>query len=182
MELEPTIFDVASPEQRIPGITGDDSAAIVYRRSTSLDFLETCSPMLAGFYAYWDGKRGDRPMPSRADLDPIEMKRWLQGIIIVDVLENPRRLVYRLVGSRSVALRQTDVTGKTVVEAYHGTSLGDVLENYRLVIDEQKIVYDSEQKPSGSGLLKDSETLLLPLSSDGRTVDKVIIYIEVANI
>ncbi|MBI2254037.1 MAG: PAS domain-containing protein [Proteobacteria bacterium] len=156
--------------------------ATIYRRSTSLDFLATCSPMLASFYAYWDEKRGGRKMPSRTDLDPIEMKRWLPGIIIVDVLENPRRLVYRLVGSRSVALRQADVTGKTIAEGYHGTSLDDVMENYRLVIDEHQIVYDAEQTPSGSGLLKDTETLLLPLSTDGEKVDKVIIYLEVANI
>jgi len=179
-QLDPTIFDTARSDQKVS--LGGDLASSAYRRSTSLDFLANCSPMLAGFYAYWDDKRGERKMPSRADLDPIEMKRWLPGIIIVDVLDDPRRLVYRLVGSRSVALRQTDVTGKTVAEAYHGTSLGDVLENYRLVIDEQQIVYDAEQKTSGSGLLKDSETLLLPLSSDGEKVDKVIIYLEVANI
>lgn len=179
-QLDPTIFDIVRPDQKVS--VSDDSASNHYRRSTSLDFLTTCSPMLAGFYAYWNGKRGDRKMPARADLDPVEMKRWLPGIIIVDVLEEPRRLVYRLVGSRSVALRQTDVTGRTVTEGYHGTSLVDVLENYRLVIDEQKIVYDAEQKTSGSGLLKDSETLLLPLSSDGVKVDKVIIYLEVANI
>lgn len=179
-QLDPTIFDIARPDQK--AFVGEEPASALYRRSTSLDFLTTCSPSLAGFYGYWDEKRGDRAMPSRADLDPIEMKRWLPGIIIVDVLENPRRLVYRLVGSRSVALRQADVTGKTVAEAYHGTSLGDVLENYRLVIDEHRVVYDAEQKPSGSGLLKDSETLLLPLSSDGIKVDKVIIYLEVANV
>ncbi|MDY0870358.1 PAS domain-containing protein [Dongia rigui] len=178
-QLDPTIFDIARPDQK--SSLGEESASGHYRRSTSLGFLTTCSPLLAGFYNYWNEKRGNRPMPSRADLDPIDMKRWLPGIIIVDVLENPRRLVYRLVGSRSVALRQADVTGKTVVEAYHGTSLGDVLENYRLVIDEHRVVYDAEQKPSGSGLLKDSETLLLPLSSDGTKVDKVIVYIEVAN-
>lgn len=179
-QLDPTIFDIARPDQKMS--RGEDRAATIYRRSTSLDFLATCSPMLSAFYTYWNEKRGDRKMPSRADLDPIEMKRWLPGIIIVDVLENPRRLVYRLVGSRSVALRQTDVTGKTVIEGYHGTTLDDVLENYRLVIDEHRIVYDAEQKPSGSGLLKDSETLLLPLSSDGHRVDKVIIYLEVANV
>jgi len=114
-QLDPTIFDIARPEQKLSTVC--DTTSAIYRRTTSLDFLAHCSSMLAGFYNYWNEKRGDRAMPSRADLDPIEMKRWLPGIIIVDVLENPRRLVYRLVGSRSVSLRQTDVTGKTVPEA-----------------------------------------------------------------
>jgi len=118
-------------------------------------------------------------MPSRADFDPIEMKEWLPGIILVDVQHNPRKLTYRLVGSHSVALRQADVTGKTVEEGYHGLTLAEVLENYRLVVDEQLLVYDYDATNSRSGLMRDSETLMLPLSSDGITVDKVIVYLEI---
>lgn len=155
----------------------DDAAP--YPRMTSTDFLDRCSVRVASFYRHWDAKRQGRRMPSRADLDPLEMKEWLPGIILVDVAHNPRRLTYRLVGSRSVALRQSDVTGRTVEEGYHGSTLSDVLENYRLVIDEQVPVYDHGGTNSRSGLIQDSETLMLPLSSDGVTVDKVIVYLEI---
>ncbi len=149
-----------------------------YPRYTTLEFLTHCSPRVAAFYHYWDGKRRGRGMPSRADLDPLEMKEWLPGIIMVDVFNNPRRLVYRLVGTRSVELRQSDVTGKAVEDGFHGPTLAEVLENYRLVVDERKLVYDYDGTASRSGLMKDSETLMLPLSSDGRDVDIVIVYLE----
>jgi hypothetical protein len=150
-----------------------------YPRLTTLAFLDRCSVHVASFYRHWDAKRRGRKMPSRADFDPLEMKEWLPGIILVDVEHNPRKLTYRLVGSRSVALRQSDVTGRTVEEGYHGPTLGEVLENYRLVVDEQLLVYDHDGTNSRSGLMRDSETLMLPLSSDGVTVDKVIVYLEI---
>jgi hypothetical protein len=149
-----------------------------YPRITDLTFLTRCSPRVARFHAYWDGKRGGRTLPSRADLDPLEMREWLPGIILVDVFHNPRRLVYRLVGSRSVELRQSDVTGQRVEDGFHGPTLDGVLENYRLVVDERKLVYDWDGTASRSGLMKDSETLMLPLSTDGEAVDMVIVYLE----
>ena len=54
-----------------------------------------------------------------------------------------------------------------------------MLENYRVVVTEQKPVYDVEGLYSANGNLKDSESLLLPLSADGIHVDKVIIYIVI---
>ena len=150
-----------------------------YPRLTSVDFLDRCTVHVASFYHHWDAKRLGRRMPSRADFDPLEMKEWLPGIILVDVTHNPRSLTYRLVGSRSVALRQSDVTGRRVEDGYHGPTLSEGLENYRLVVDEQVLVYDRDGTISRSGLMRASETLMLPLSSDGVTVDKVIVYLEV---
>jgi hypothetical protein len=156
----------------------NDGGAAAYPRTTSIDFLNHCSQRIAAFYRHWDSKRRGRKMPSRADLDPLEMKEWLAGVIRVDVLRNPDRLIYRVVGSRSVELRQADVTGKTVEEGFHGPTLPQVLENYRLVVEDQILVYDCDGTLSHSGLMRASETLMLPLSSDGITVDKVIIYLE----
>jgi hypothetical protein len=150
-----------------------------YPRKTSLDFLEHCSPRVASFYRYWDSKRDGRAMPSRADLDPVEMKPWLPGITLVDVNHDPYSLVYRLVGTKLTELRGRDVTGMTVEEGFIGSSLEDVLENYRLVIEEKQIVYDWDPLPSPDGWFQEPEGILLPLSSDGETVDKVIIFSEV---
>ncbi|MBK8158351.1 MAG: PAS domain-containing protein [Rhodospirillaceae bacterium] len=152
---------------------------VPYARITTTAFLDECSDTVAAFYAYWDSKRNGRLMPSRVDIDPVEMKRWLPSVTIVDVQRHPQRLVYRLVGTRSVELRGRDVTGLTVEQGYHGTTLEDVLENYRLIIDEKKVVYDLESSMSSTELCEDGETLMLPLSSDGEVVDKVLIYVEV---
>jgi hypothetical protein len=156
--------------------------ASAYPRTLSLDFLDRCSPTMAAFHAYWDVKRRSRVMPARADLDPLEMKAWLPGIVLVDVRHaasgaNPGyTLTYRLVGTRATGIRGREATGRTVQEAYFGTSLPDVLENYRLVVEERIPVYDWNDTRADSGVLRLTETLLLPLSSDGGKVDMVVIY------
>ena len=38
---------------------------------------------------YWLEKKGDRPMPGRRDLDPIEMPGLLPHVILLDVLHDP---------------------------------------------------------------------------------------------
>jgi hypothetical protein len=65
-----------------------------------------------------------------------------------------------------------------VQDAWFGASLDAALENYRLVIEEVRPVYDWDRTPAPSGFAREAETLLLPLSSDGTTVDMVLVYQE----
>ena len=37
-------------------------------------------------YEYWRGKAGARPLPSRSDIDPVEIPRLLPHIMLVDVI------------------------------------------------------------------------------------------------
>jgi hypothetical protein len=156
-----------------------------YPRTTSLDFLNRCRPATAQFYRYWAAKRGTRPMPARADIDPVEMRPWLAGVALIDVQRQPApgrpyALRYRLIGTRPTQLRGREVTGLSIEEGYFGADLAAALENYRLVIEEKKLVYDWDRTPAETGFAREGETLLLPLSSDGgATVDMVLVYQEV---
>src|SRR5262249_429256 len=125
-------------------MTGDKPGQQPYHRTTSLEFLDRCSPKIASFYRLWESKLRGRRMPARSDFDPLEMKEWLPGIVLVDVEHNPLRLTYRLVGTRSVTLKQRDVTGQRVEEGYHGSSLEEILENYNQVIRGRSVGYDWE--------------------------------------
>lgn len=151
-----------------------------YPRLTGTEFLTRCSAMTRAFHAYWDGKRGGRCLPARSDLDPVEMKPWLPGLILVDVGATARCLTYRLVGSNMRLLHQRDVTGLSVTEGYFGDSLEAVLENYRLAVEDKVPVFDWSPTPSAYGVMRRAETLLLPLSCDGDRVNKVIVYLEIA--
>ena len=160
-----------------------EAIARSYPRTTSLDFLDRCRPSTAAFYRYWEGKRRGRPMPARGDIDPLEMKDWLAGVALVDVVRDGAAgdyaLRYRLIGTRPTMLRGQDVTGRRVEVGYFGASLEAALENYRLVIEQKTPVYDWDHTPSSDGFAREAETLLLPLSSDGETVDMVLVYQEV---
>lgn len=46
--------------------------------------LSGFAPDIAAFHAYWDGKRRGRTMPSRADIDPVKMVRFMPGITLIN--------------------------------------------------------------------------------------------------
>lgn len=148
-----------------------------YPRTTDMAAMaERCYPDTLAFYQYWLGKAGTRAMPSRADLDPAEMKRWLSCIQLIDVFENPRRLIYRLVGESECALRGYNPKGRAVAEAALGQGTSDALGNYTIVIDEKRPVYDWSRIPHPNGFLVGQECVLLPLSDDGEKVNMVVTY------
>lgn len=70
-------------------------------------------PRLAELYAYWDGKRAGRVMPTRADIDPLEMRPWLGHLLLIEIGAD-RRFVYRLYGTAFVESFGIDMTGKSV--------------------------------------------------------------------
>ena len=111
----------------------------------------------------------------------LKMKGWLPCIQLIDVHENPRRLVYRLVGESEVRVRGYNPTGRSVAETAIGQGTSDPLGNYAIVINEKKPVYDFSKinhshGPQGSGYLVSQECVLLPLSDDGEHVNMVVTY------
>jgi len=139
--------------------------------------LEGCHPSIREFHAYWESKRHGRRMPARADIDPSEIVSFLPNIILLDVASvEPLTLVYRLVGTREVTARGNDPTGRSVTEAFYGRSLGEVLGNYRATIEGRTPVLDLDDKTSPHTRLSECGSLFLPLSDDGETVNKVLVY------
>lgn len=124
-------------------------------------------------YAYWDEKRGDRPMPARADIDPADIGPLLSYITLMDIVDGRYR--YRVMGSRAVEDLGHDYTG-TFVGAHSGRAYATAL------IELVERVCTSRQPLFVSGRYKVKERvgrltsrLFLPLSADGETVNMVLI-------
>ncbi|HLT76914.1 MAG TPA: PAS domain-containing protein [Ferrovibrio sp.] len=76
------------------------------RQAPEVEFTEGCwdmaalpEPLLRRAFAYWDGKRGGRDLPARADIEPTEIPDILRNIFLVDVLDDPPRFHLRLMGT-----------------------------------------------------------------------------------
>lgn len=116
-------------------------------------------------------------MPRRADLDPSEIPpRLLPCISIVDVVNDERRYVYRLVGTADVQVRGHDPTGKSVIEGFFGPSVDDALACYDKVVATRAPVLDPVPFTATNGRYATEETMFLPLSEDGETVNKIIVF------
>lgn len=67
-------------------------------------------PLVSAIHRYWDGKRGARSMPRRADLDPVELRGLVENIVLYDVVEGGYRV--RLVGNAIVEFEGRNTTGE----------------------------------------------------------------------
>jgi hypothetical protein len=139
------------------------------------DRLKGCPEEVRAFYRYWDGKRRGRLMPARADIEPGEIKAFLPSLMIVDKVADDRRYVYRLVGTREAEIRGFDPTGKSVPEAASGGAEAAVA-NYDKVVRTRDLLVDASEAVSPDERYRDIVCIFLPLSDDGETVNKILVY------
>jgi hypothetical protein len=141
-----------------------------------LEFLNLCSPPVGEVFRYWDAKRAGRPMPLRSDIHPADIARHLPGISLVEVRREPLDFIYRLVGTREVAARGSDPTGKRVAENWYGADAEDVLVNYRRVVESRSFLYDNDFFARPDGRQVEDESLFLPLGGEGGDVRQIMVY------
>jgi hypothetical protein len=141
----------------------------------SPDLLTDCHSSLRNLYDYWNGRRGARSMPARSDLDPVDLKPILPMLILIDVVPDARRYIYRLVGTREVEMRGSDPTGKAIKDAYYGESPEETAYYLdRAVRTRQPVLYRGTYQPLSTRTQRE-DVLFLPLSKDGENVDMIML-------
>ncbi|MBL8708248.1 MAG: PAS domain-containing protein [Rhodospirillaceae bacterium] len=144
-------------------------------------WTEHCHPDIRAMYHYWLGKKGQRTMPSRRDIDPGEIKRFLPHVTLVDVVDDERRYVYRLVGTKEVELRGNDPTGQSVLTAYFAVSSDDALAHYDATRQSRAPHYVADPFQTVDRYVGE-EDLFLPLSDDGETVNIIMVFSTVRDL
>ena len=139
-------------------------------------WLARSSDAIKQMYRYWRSKCGEGRMPKRSAIDPVDIPRLLPQITIVEVVPDERRYVYRLVGTKEVEIRGRDPTGRSVIEGFFGPSLDDALSCYDAVVRTRAPHYDDAPYITPDGRYSDDETLFLPLSEDGETVNRILVF------
>lgn len=135
------------------------------------------NPKFRDLLAYWERKRGPRAMPRRADIDPLELKGHLGSLVIVEVLPEPHRYRFRLVGTRVVEAYGRDSTGKTVEEAFAADPAGRdfLLELFGAIVERRAVVRASGPIRPAHQMLRNSDALLLPLDGGDGSVGMILI-------
>ncbi|WP_339713531.1 PAS domain-containing protein [uncultured Sneathiella sp.] len=99
--------------------------------------LPLSPPSLLKIRDYWVTLRGSRKMPSRPEFNPAAIVRYLPYLTLVDVVENPLRFRYRLIGTRITDLAGRDSTGKWLNEELYGDKTEDILWAYTKCVTEK---------------------------------------------
>ncbi len=157
---------MASQKETVQSIT---SANLTVRDSLAL------YPDLAWAHAYWDTKRGDRLAPRRRDIDPLEMPDILPRILLADVIDGADGIDFRyrlsgtgicnVHGKELTALRPRDLSPAAYGELIHAHYL-DACRQRAPRADV--IILQTDQRS------RSYARLLLPLSDDGETVNKLM--------
>jgi hypothetical protein len=128
----------------------------------------------ADLYRYWDAKRGDRPMPARADLDPGEIRGLLPHLTLIERVEAGFR--YRLVGSRVVQDLGREMTGTMVGSHVNPPEYARALNAlYARVCDGATPVFTTGEYRSPSQLVHTVSRLLMPLGPSGGPANMVVL-------
>ena len=137
-------------------------------------------PDLQYLYELWRAKRGARLMPTRADLDPVEIPgRLWPHLMIVGVERDGAKLRYRYrrVGGEFAAAFGTDPTGRYFDEMLpaRGGYRDYVLGLYDRIVTQRKPFYSENTFTlAGQSTPRLTRRLSLPLSQDGESVDAVL--------
>ena len=146
-------------------------------QATELPLVETRSPRIKWAYDYWCARRGERPMPSRSDLHPEEMKPILGRTMIVRVSYRPLTLRYSLFGTEIAGHYGRDMTGRTVRDLVPEGFADMILGLYQQAIDLQAPSIHSLTS-TVSDRTNNFERLALPLSSNGSDIDQFFTITE----
>lgn len=140
--------------------------------SEAIPFSEA-DPRLHEVYAYWQSKRGQRPMPARRDINPADMKAVLPHLMLVDVEPGPR-FRYRLFGTAVSEAFGLDATGQYIDVVMVGPYKAFLLGLYGDMLAMKKPIYSTSIYGTKRDTKMWTQRLMLPLSSDGTTVDMVL--------
>jgi hypothetical protein len=134
-------------------------------------------PVLVFLKTYWDAKRAGRPMPSRADIRPADMKEHLGWIILLDALGDGSDFRYRTIGTRVTQYVLADATGKTISEAiapYGEDAAAAMLAFHRKAANDKQPVRAHGDADWLGRTFFEFDALFLPLSDDGAQVNMIL--------
>jgi len=151
---------------------GPESTARPAIMAHSFDIASVASAKIRQLHAHWAQVRGAR---LRADIDPAAIKPLLPNLVIADVLYEPLRVFYRLVGTAVVEHSRFDFTGKWLHEIDFGEPQ-DWIGLYEIFVRAKRPLFDRSAIPFEDEVRPPQpyEFCMLPLSADGATVTGMI--------
>jgi len=130
---------------------------------------------LAGLH-YWEQLRRGRLLPSRVDIEPLDIASLLPQVYLVDITYDPLDFRYRLIGTKIVEHSLADYTGRSLRDLPEQSPPSEIWALFNQAIEERRPVCTRIPYLHIPGRFV--EKLAAPLSSDGGRVDMLFGVIE----
>lgn len=132
------------------------------------------SGRLASLCSYWRRRRGERALPLRSDIDPVDIPALLADVILLDVETAPQRFRFRLVGTRMSELFGRDPTGRYLDEPWSRGEAASLLEPLREAVEGARPLAVFGTMAWDNGARVDLEWLFLPLGNARGEVSMIL--------
>ncbi len=114
-------------------------------------------------------------MPSRADLDPAEIRTILPCVFLLDVTQDPLDFRYRLIGTKMASHLNRDLTGSWMSELPHQRPPSRIWSACAKVVETRAPLSSDTPYVGKLHEFRKTEDLILPLSADGETVNMLFV-------
>jgi hypothetical protein len=139
--------------------------------------LPFTDPRLGQAYLYWREKAAGRAMPSRADIDPIDIPKLLPDVMLIERLDNGRYR-YRLIGTENARAHGINATGRFLDEVLPGPDYcAHVLALYDECVATRRALYSECLffAPARHDPERHTKVLFMPLSPDDNRVNMIFV-------
>lgn len=158
----------------VASLAGPSSADGGAEAQTTPTRLELHAERLRTAFAYWDAKRNGHLMPSRSDIDPVEIPALLPYVMLIDVLSGPLDFRYRLIGTAARNISRRDYTGLRFSELPGKGKDSELWRGCEEVV-RSRAPYSHKPPYVGSdAFVRNCENVILPLSDDGADVTTIL--------
>ncbi len=132
-------------------------------------------PLLRRLFVYWADKKAGRDLPSRRDIDPVEIgPEILPHIMLTDILEDGR-LRYRLAGTAVEAVTGQCLSGHYLDELLRPPYRDYIFALYAEIIEGRYALYTESLYPlHGTQPERLTKRLMMPLVSEDGEVTMVL--------
>jgi hypothetical protein len=153
---------------------GGDGVAI------AVEHADDIHPKLRDLCRLWERKRGGRALPTRADLDVIELWPWLGNLMLLEVEGGGADFIYRVYGTTIADYFSRDLTGRRTsslaadVQAVVRAEYREAMTTVRpIVITRARSVQMKRVRAS---------KLILPLGSNRDAIDHLLVGVYLATV
>lgn len=129
-------------------------------------------------FAYWESKIVDGRIPARSDIEPLDIPELLPQIILLDVDQEPWNFRFRLIGTNVVYHLTEDWTGSWFSEIGHMAPPSSIFTACVEVASSLQPLRNQTPYVGPHSNFISSDDIILPLSDDGETVDKLLVFVE----
>lgn len=135
----------------------------------------SCPEQLQSLEAWWNLRRGTRPMPRRCDFTPETLRPWLGNLSMVAVEHGPGGPRFRvtLSGTHLDEYRGFGITGRYIDELQDGSICS--LPQFQACAAERRPIRFVHDNSRYSLIFRRMAKLLLPLADAGGQVSHILV-------